>query len=741
MRLLTTFITLLFFGLGQISAQNTFVYFHNNTDLDFSVSTTGNPPPEPADWDGYNGNIVSLQPHLQMMRLYRDWGTSDSPVGIYYLTTTLTFPTGETVDIKIEYDVEEYDFFSNPVPRINFRHSADGPGFSHPWRDDRTVYDAPFTINGVNYFLRYQSYSTVPAGTYDDVLYSIYKEGDIPYTVDSADAANPNILNVMSYNVFMRPMELFPNDDQDTRADHIADYVHDMDAIILQEVFDNGTRATLLANLAAEYPYQSSVVDEPSNALEDGGVVIVSKWPIEVEDQYLWGDTCHEDDCLSNKGVKYVRIDKLGKKYHLFGTHMDAFNEQEDIDTRKQQLVDWRTYIDSKSIPADEAVIMGGDYNIDKFANKQGEYDSLWGDFGAQLPIYVGNYSTWDPEFNLYNLGEPYDPEYLDYVLNNVDYRQATSNTHNALMMRSNHIDMWRIFDLSDHQPIWSRFIFPEPCTYPSNIMVDLGNDPNKVTVSWDPVPGAIKYQLRYRRAGTTTWTNLITTGTSRVITGLTQNKVHDYRVRTMCADGTWSEMSPIDKFRNVVCKAPLNLTSIILDDTKVRVEWDQYQYADKYQIFYREAGSNNSWSSMVTYFLGMNYRVLNGLTPGIQYEYKVRSWCEVSYGPFTDLHYFTTPLARGAFDNESISNHKLYPNPISSNRTMTLEFESESVFELQGEILDMNGRSIQRLNYSSDQGTNLFEFGISDWPEGIYIIRLFDEKGNISIQDKIVVR
>ncbi len=488
------FFTLTFLlGICIVHAQNTFVYFHNNTELDFTVTTSGNPPPDPADWEGYNGNIVGLQPHLQLMRLYRDWATSDSPSGTYYVTSYLDFPTGETVEIKFEYDVEEYDFFDNPFPSITFKHTASGPGFSHPWRDDRTIYDQPFTVNGENYFLRYQSYSTVPdGGTYDDVLFSIYKDDDTPYAVDPADATNPNIINVMSYNVFMRPTTLFPGDDQATRADHIADYVPGMDAIILQEVFDNTTRQTLLDNLAAEYPYQSQVVDEPSNALEDGGVVIVSKWPIEVEGQYLWGDVCFEDDCLSNKGVKYVKIDKLGKKYHLFGTHMDAFNEVDDINTRKQQLVDWKNYIDAQNIPNDEAILMGGDYNVDKFANKLGEYDSLFGDFAAELPIYTGFYSTWDPTFNLYNMGEPYDPEFLDFVFSQGEHLQASYKENNSLIMRSNHIDMWRIFDLSDHYAIWGRFEFPEP-TPAGPIPIKYTSLDNPLHPSWNLPSGKPK--------------------------------------------------------------------------------------------------------------------------------------------------------------------------------------------------------------------------------------------------------
>ncbi len=446
-------LSLLCFTITIGISQYTYVYFHNNTSLNLTATTTGNAHTD--DWTGYDGAIIPQQPKVELMNFFRSYIGSSSSNGSYNLTTNLAFPSGESVDVQIEYNV-------NWTATITFRHSADGTTFTnHPWRNDGTVYEEnTFTVDGKDYILRYESYFT---GGYDDVYYSIYEADDTPYTVTATDLTNPEIFNLMSYNVFMRPTALFPTDDQATRADHIADYVHDMDAIILQEVFDNTTRATLLSNLATEYPHQTTVVDDTGNALEDGGVLIVSRWPIEVEDQYLWGSECFEDDCVSNKGVKYARINKLGVKYHVFGTHMDAFNKDEDVAVRKAQLVSWKSYIDSKSIPATEAVLMGGDYNIDKFANKFGEYDSLWGNFAAEEPIYAGFPSTWDPTFNLYNFGEPYDPEFLDYVLSQGEHLNAATKVNTSLIMRSNHIDMWRIFDLSDHYPIWGRFEFPIP--------------------------------------------------------------------------------------------------------------------------------------------------------------------------------------------------------------------------------------------------------------------------------------
>ncbi len=450
MRNLFLLTTLLLYCVPSF-AQYTNVYFQNNTDLTFAYSSTSSAPT--SDWTGQSGSSAPFQRSTEMMNFRRGF-TSFTTLN-YNLTTTLTAPSGETIDLQIAYQID--------WTGTSFEHSAAGPGFNHGWRSDQTIYtETPFVIDGENYILRYQSYSTLPSGLYDDVLYAIYHETDPTYSVLASDATNPDILNVMSYNVYMRPEALFP-DDQTVRADHIHNYVNDMDAILLQEVFDNGPRATLLANLAAEYPYQTTVVDDTGNALEDGGILIVSKWPIEVEDQLLWGTNCNEDDCLANKGVKYARINKLGKKYHLFATHMDAFNEVVDVNIRKDQLVLWKNYVDSKNIPLDEGVVLGGDFNIDKYTNKLGEYDSLWGNFAGNQPVYSGLDYSWHSDLNHYLLDATDTPEHLDYVINRIDHRTALSATNDVLNLRSNHIDMWRKFDLSDHQAIWGRFVWDIP--------------------------------------------------------------------------------------------------------------------------------------------------------------------------------------------------------------------------------------------------------------------------------------
>jgi endonuclease/exonuclease/phosphatase family metal-dependent hydrolase len=312
--------------------------------------------------------------------------------------------------------------------------------------------------------LRFQAYSTAPAGVWDDILYAVdYVIAPTVFNIPAADATNQNHFNVLTYNIYMRPTSLF-NDDQTVRSQYLIDKIRGFDAVIFVEMFDNAIRDQMLRDLAVEYPFQSNVVDNPNNPIEDGGVLIVSKFPIEREEQLLWGNNCNADDCLANKGIRYARINKLGRKYHVFGTHMDAFNDPDDVNMRLTQMTLFNDFVRFLNFSPNEAVLMGGDFNVERIRNQLGEYDSLFTRMHCVLPQYLGHQdATWDVEHNYYNARETVPQEYLDYIMPHNEYHRPTISQNTPVILRSSHDDMWRIFDLSDHHPVWGHFEYPYP--------------------------------------------------------------------------------------------------------------------------------------------------------------------------------------------------------------------------------------------------------------------------------------
>lgn len=101
-------------------------------------------------------------------------------------------------------------------------------------------------------------------------------------------------LKLVSHNVYMLSTVLYPNWGQYKRADLIgqSSYIKNNDVVIFNEAFDNGASDKLLSNVKKEYPYQTPVLGRSqsgwdktegsysSTVAEDGGVAIVSKYPI-----------------------------------------------------------------------------------------------------------------------------------------------------------------------------------------------------------------------------------------------------------------------------------------------------------------------------------------------------------------------------------------------------------------------------------------------------------------------------
>ncbi|PFH38107.1 endonuclease/exonuclease/phosphatase family protein [Besnoitia besnoiti] len=74
----------------------------------------------------------------------------------------------------------------------------------------------------------------------------------------------------------------------------------------------------------------TSVSGNYQAARRNGGVVIVSKWPILEQHAYIYHNAAMPD-CLENKGAVLVRIDKGGKIYNVVGTHLQSGDRNNDI--------------------------------------------------------------------------------------------------------------------------------------------------------------------------------------------------------------------------------------------------------------------------------------------------------------------------------------------------------------------------------------------------------------------------
>lgn len=270
-------------------------------------------------------------------------------------------------------------------------------------------------------------------------------------------ASPPQTLEVLSYNIYMRPRFLF-FDGQEVRASLLPNKIQGYDVIIFQEAFDDHVRNNLLNRLNNEYPYQTKILGSDKGIRQDGGVIMVSKWPIEAQDQQLFGNACAAEDCLADKGVLYAKINKQGQIYHLFGTHIQSGRNKRAI--REQQFHIIKSFVDSKQIPKDEPVIMGGDFNVNRFS--QSTYESMIAILDVTHPSSKGLRYTSDGKIN--DLKGINTRTYLDYVFYSNNHLRPAEAFNEVRLIRAD--QKWKGItktshqDLSDHYPVYGYFEF-----------------------------------------------------------------------------------------------------------------------------------------------------------------------------------------------------------------------------------------------------------------------------------------
>ncbi|WP_206050638.1 hypothetical protein [Nocardioides speluncae] len=180
-----------------------------------------------------------------------------------------------------------------------------------------------------------------------------------------ATTVTPPRVKVLASNVMLLP-ELIGGLSNGTRAGLLASapYLEGYDVVVLSEMFDNGPSTTIKTGLSDRYPHQTPVLgrstsgwDDTQGAFswltpEDGGVTILSKWPIRRQVQYVYKKGCGAD-WFSNKGFVYAVLDVGGQKVHVVGTHAQAEDSLcgDAAAVRASQFAELNAFLDAQDIP------------------------------------------------------------------------------------------------------------------------------------------------------------------------------------------------------------------------------------------------------------------------------------------------------------------------------------------------------------------------------------------------------
>lgn len=115
-------------------------------------------------------------------------------------------------------------------------------------------------------------------------------------------------------------------------------------------------------------------------------------------------------------------------------------------------------------------------------------------------------------------------------------------------------------------------------------------------TISWNAVADAIKYRIRYKKQGTSSWTTKSTTSTSQAITGLQSNSTYLYQLRTQCPSG-WKPYTSSKTFATTGSTGGGNDGGGTSGTTevKLRIKLDNYGSETSWELINNDNGNTVS--------------------------------------------------------------------------------------------------------------------------------------------------
>jgi hypothetical protein len=165
-------------------------------------------------------------------------------------------------------------------------------------------------------------------------------------------------------------------------------------------------------------------------------------------------------------------------------------------------------------------------------------------------------------------------------------------------------------------------------------------------TISWSATGGANSYDVDYKLASSSNWSNAATTTASLSVnlTGLTANSLYDWRVKPNCTAPTGSYVQAQFTTNSVApCGTVTGLNSSAITSSSATVNWSALSGANNYTIDYKLA-SSGTWINAATSTTSLS-RNLSGLNAGSLYDWRVNANCSGATGAFAQAQ-FTTSAA-----------------------------------------------------------------------------------------------
>lgn len=175
--------------------------------------------------------------------------------------------------------------------------------------------------------------------------------------------------------------------------------------------------------------------------------------------------------------------------------------------------------------------------------------------------------------------------------------------------------------DLATCLPLVAQ-VLPAPAGLAVTAVTDVQAD-----LTWSAVDGAVGYQVRYRAAGASAWTELPPAGTATTaqLTGLTGSTSYDVQVRALGDGQVWATgpySATVAAATAAPLAAPTGLAAVGQTSSSIEVTWTPVAGAASYVVAWSVAGQG-TWTEGPA---GGTNRNIPGLAASTAYDIRVKA-------------------------------------------------------------------------------------------------------------------
>jgi Secretion system C-terminal sorting domain/Fibronectin type III domain len=198
---------------------------------------------------------------------------------------------------------------------------------------------------------------------------------------------------------------------------------------------------------------------------------------------------------------------------------------------------------------------------------------------------------------------------------------------------------IWRVRSRCDGQIFSDWSVLADFHTLAANIcakpvdLVTTNINQNSAQIAWNPVAGALGYQVDFKIAGTATWASIFVNAptVTTILASLVANTTYIWHVRAKCDGQIFSDWSDEKTFQTLMeplfCPKPQGLVTTNITQTSAQLSWNIVAGAIGYEINYALAGTTN-WVSVLV-FAPLTTLNLSNLAIGTTYIWRIRAKCD----------------------------------------------------------------------------------------------------------------